>query len=118
MVKDLFKLRKYNIHEVNKQIIQSQSNLNSARQEDEKANDPSIEKTNDNSQDISTTDVSHTGDKVVHDKVVEDKVVRDTVLRDTVVQDRVVQDRVVQDTGVHDTGTANNPNNIIKGSQE
>lgn len=66
MVKDFSKLRKYNIQEVNKQIIQSQPNLNSARQE--KANDQSIEKTkNDNSQDTSETDVSHTGDKVVHD---------------------------------------------------
>jgi len=84
VVKDLFKLRKYNIHEVNKQIIQSQSNLNSAEQEDEKANDPSVEKTNDNSQDIPETDVSHTGDKVVNNTVVEDKVVHNTVVQDTV----------------------------------
>ena len=64
MVKDLFKLRKYNIHEVNKQIFQSQ---NSGRQEDENGNDQSIEKTNDINQDIPTTDMSHTGDTVVHD---------------------------------------------------
>lgn len=101
MVKDLFKLRKYNIHEVNKQIIQSQSNLNSAEQEDEKANDPSVEKTNDNSQDIPETDVSHTGDKVVNDTVVEDKVVHNTVVQDTVVQDTVTA----------------NPNIIIKENQ-
>ena len=92
---------------MNKQIIQSQSNLDSARQEDKKANDPSIEKTNDNTQDTSETDVSHTGDKVVHD----------TVVQGTVVHDTVVHDTVVQDTVVHDTGTAN-PNIKIKESQE
>ena len=103
MVKDLFKLRKYNIQEVNKQIIQSQSNPNSARREDKKANDPSIEKINDNSQDISTTDTSHTGDIVVND----------TVAHDTVAHDTVAQDAVVQDTG-----TADNPVILIKESQE
>ena len=127
MVKDLFKLRKYNIHEVNKQIIQSQSNPDSARQEDKKANDPSIEKSNDNTQDTSETDVSYTGDEVVHDTVVQDKVVHDTVVQDTVVHDTVVQDRVVHDTVAHNTvvqdtvvqdrGTAN-PNIKIKESQE
>ena len=103
MVKDFLKLRKYNIHEVNKQIIQSQSNLNSVRQEDEKANDPSIGKTTDSSQDTSEKDENHTGDKVVHDTVVQDKVVHNTVVQDKVVHDTVVQDTVVQDTVVHDT---------------
>ena len=112
-MKDLFKLRKYNIHEVNKQIIQSQSNLDSARQEDKKANDPSIEKTNDNTQDTSETDDSHTGDKVVRDTVVQDKVVHDTV-----VQGTVVHNTVVQDTVVHDTGTANPNIKTVKKSQE
>jgi len=128
VVKDLFKLRKYNIHEVNKQIIQSQSNLNSAGQEDEKANDPSTEKTNDNSQDIPIeTDVSQSGDKVLHDTVVQDKVVHDTVVQDKVVHDSTVQDKVVhdpvvhdiviQDTVVQDRGTAN-PNILTKESQK
>lgn len=139
VVKDFSKLRKYNIHEVNKQIIQSQPNLNSARQE--KANDQSIETTkNDNSQDTSETDVSHTGDKVVHDTVVQDTVVHDTVVRDTVVdhhdtvvhdavvqdtvihntvvQDAVVHDTVDQDAAVHNTGTANPDIKIIKESRE
>ena len=98
MVKDLFRLRKYNIHEINKQIILSQSNPNSTRQEDKKANDPSIEKTNDNSQDIPTTNMSHTGE-IVHN---------DTVVHDTVGQDTVGQD----------TDAANNPNIITKESQE
>ena len=113
MVKDLFKLRKYNIQEVNKQIIQSQSNLNSARREDKKANDPSIEKINDNSQDISSTDVSHTGDIVANDTVAHNTVAQDTVSQDTVVQDTVARDTVVQDTG-----TADNPIILIKESQE
>ena len=122
-MKDLFKLRKYNIHEVNKQIIQSQSNLDIARQEDKKANDPGIEKTNDNTQDTSETDDSHTGDKVVRDTVVQDKVVHDTVVQgtvvhNTVVHDTVVQDTVVQDTVVHDTGTANPNIKTVKKSQE
>lgn len=65
VVKDLFKLRKYNIHEVNKQIFQSQ---NSANQKDGKGNNPSVESvTNDKNQDISTTDMSHTDNLVVHD---------------------------------------------------
>ncbi len=55
VVKDLFKLRKYNIHEVNEQIFQSQNN---SRPKDNKGNDPSIEKTNDNNQNSSTTDTS------------------------------------------------------------
>lgn len=53
VVKDLFKLRKYNIHEVNEQIFRSQ---NSARLTDDKGGDPdSIEKTKDNNQVSSTT---------------------------------------------------------------
>jgi len=105
VVKDLFKLRKYNIHEVNKQIIQSQSNLNSTGKEDEKANDPSTEKTNGNCQDTSIkTDASQSGDKVVHATVVQDKDVHNTVVHEKVVQDTC--------TVVQDTGTAN-PNIII-----
>ena len=93
MVKDLFRLRKYNIHEINKQIILSQSNPSSKRQEDKKANDPSVQKTNDNSQDIPTTNTSHTGE----------------IKRN---------DTVVHDTAGQDTDAANNPNIITKESQE
>ena len=118
VVKHFFKLRKYNIHEVNKQIIQSQSNLNSAGQEDEKANDPSADNTNDNSQDIPIkTDVSQSGDKVLHDTVVQDEVVLDPVVHDKVVHDPVVHDTVIQDTVVQDRGTAN-PNILTKESQK
>lgn len=60
VVKDLFKLRKYNIHEVNEQIFQSQKN--SAKLKEDNGVDPSIEKTNDNTQDISTTDSTTTVD--------------------------------------------------------
>lgn len=57
VVKDLFKLRKYNIHEVNEQIFRSQ---NKTKPKDNKSEDPSIEKTEDNNEEISTTDRSQT----------------------------------------------------------
>jgi len=78
VVKDLFRLRKYNIHEINKQIILSQSNPNSKSQEEKKANDPSVQKPNDNSQDMPTTNTSHTGEIVRNDTVVHDTVGQDT----------------------------------------
>ncbi|XP_078376011.1 THUMP domain-containing protein 1-like [Oculina patagonica] len=67
VVKDLFKLRKYNIHEVNEQIFRSQNNT---RTKDAKGDDSSIEKTKDNNQDNSTTDrSSHTESTTVENTV-------------------------------------------------
>ena len=73
VVKDLIKLRKYNIHEVNEQIFRSQKNTNPKdnnsedpkdnNNEDPKDNnseDPSIEKTEDKNEEISTTDSTQT----------------------------------------------------------
>ena len=56
VVKDLVKLRKYNIHEVNEQIHRSQ---NSSRIEDGKNKDQNIKTTNHNDQEITTTEGDH-----------------------------------------------------------
>ena len=57
VVKDLIKLRKYNIHEVNEQIFRSQKNT---KPKDNNSENPSIEKTEDKNEEISTTDSTQT----------------------------------------------------------